>query len=90
MMVLHKGKMEDGTVVQIEDWSEDYSFREYASTIGAYPASKVDYPGQFTPKKGETTRMQYDFESTDKADKAFSELIEGAKTLKDFEANLKI
>jgi uncharacterized glyoxalase superfamily protein PhnB len=88
MMILQKGKMEDGTVIQIEDWSEDYSFKEYADTIGAYPISKIGYVGQFKPKKGETVRMQYNFKSTDEADKAFTELIEESKTLKDFETNL--
>lgn len=89
MIILQKGRMEDGTIIQIEDWSQDYSFKKYADTIGAYPISKVGYVEQFEPRKGQTVRMQYDFASTDETDKVFTELIEGLKTLKDFENNLR-
>ncbi|HSH51778.1 MAG TPA: hypothetical protein VK982_08655 [Bacteroidales bacterium] len=88
MIILQKGRMPDGTVIQIEDWSEDYSFFEYGSTIGAYPISKMGYTRQFAPRKGEKVRMQYGFESSEEAERAFNGLVEGTKTLKDFELNL--
>lgn len=88
MIILQKGRMPDGTAIQIEDWSKSYSFYEYGSTIGAYPVSKMGYDGQFSPRKGRTWRMQYDFQNEAEARKIFSELIEGTKTLKDIENNL--
>lgn len=88
MIVLQKGKMKDGTAIQIEDWNEDYSFMEYGSTIGTYPISKMGYDEQFTPKKGKTWRIQYNFKSNKEAKKVYNELINGVKTLKDIEDNL--
>ena len=88
MMILKKGKMKDGTAIQIEDWSQDYKFMAYGSIIGAYPISKMSYARQFEPRKGEITRMQYDFATNEDAEKVFNELIEGSKTLKDIENNL--
>lgn len=88
MMILKKGKMKDGTAIQIESWNDDYSFMEYGSTIGAYPISKIGYDGQFTPKRGKTWRMQYNFKSNEDAKKVYNELMDGVKTLKDIEDNL--
>lgn len=88
MKILKKGKLSDGTVVQMEDWSQDYSFKEYVSTIAAYPISKTGYSGAFEPKKGERVRMQYDFKSSEETKEVFAELIKGKRTLKDLEVNL--
>lgn len=88
MIILQKGRMPDGTAIQIEDWSEDYSFFEYGSTIGAYPISKMGYSEQFKPRKGKTFRVQYDFKDEVEASQTFSELIKGTKTLKDIEKYL--
>lgn len=54
MKVLETGAMPDGTKIQIEDWHENYKFLAPASTLGAYPISKVDLDGQFAPKKVES------------------------------------
>lgn len=87
-MILQKGRLPDGTMIQIEDWSEDYKFMGYGSTIGAYPVSKMGYSEQFAPRKGEKIRVEYDFENEVAAGQIFSELIEGTKTLKDIEKYL--
>lgn len=60
MKIIQKGTMPDGTAIQIEDWSEDYSFHSYADTIGAYPIAKWsnDY-SQFSPKAGKRFRASF-------------------------------
>ena len=40
MKVIRRGKMEDGTDIQIEDWSEDYSFYGYGTHLIAYPQNR--------------------------------------------------
>ena len=40
MKVIRRGKMEDGTDIQIEDWSKDYRFYEYGTHLIAYPKNR--------------------------------------------------
>lgn len=40
MKVIRRGKMEDGTDIQIEDWSADYSFYGYGTHLIAYPQNR--------------------------------------------------
>lgn len=61
MKVLQKGIMPNGTVIQIEEWNENYSFMPYGGTIASYPKSKVSHEGSFAPKGNETYRFQFDF-----------------------------
>lgn len=84
MKILEKGIIPDGTKIQIEEWNEDYSFMSYGSTIGAYPTSQVNCGGTWSPKRGETFRFQLDFNSNNEAKKAYMELLNGNKTLKDY------
>ena len=63
MKVLKKGAMSDGTKIQIEEWSEDYSFMPYGRTIGVYAKSKMSHEGSFTPKGNEIYRFEFDFNS---------------------------
>lgn len=84
MKILEKDITSNGTKIQIEEWNEDYSFMSYVSTIGAYPISQVNCSGTWSPKRGETFRLQLDFKSYDEAKEAYIELINGNKTLKDY------
>lgn len=84
MKIMQKGRMSDGTLVQIEDWSEDYSFMAFSSTIAAYPISKMTHKGQFAPKAGEKFRVDFNFNSTDMADEVYTKLITGEARLADY------
>lgn len=74
MEILKKGEMPDGTRIQIENWKGTYSFMFYGSTIAAYPKDRY----------GITFLTSCDFGSNKEAEKVFNELIQGTKTLKDF------
>lgn len=84
MKLLEKGITPDGTKVQIEEWKEDYSFMNYGSTIGAYPVSQINCTGSFSPKRNQTFRCQFTFNSHDEVKEAYTELINGNKTLKGY------
>ncbi len=43
MKVLEKGIMLDGTVIQIEEWNENYSFMPYGSTLATNYNGKREY-----------------------------------------------
>ncbi|KQY90980.1 hypothetical protein ASD24_24605 [Paenibacillus sp. Root52] len=84
MKVIKTGTLEDGTDIQIEDWSEDYSFYNYADMLASYPISKMTHSGSYAPKGGERYRFSFRFKDAEEADVAFKELIEGKKVLSDF------
>lgn len=75
MKVLKRSIMQDGTEIQIEDWSKVYPCFCYGDTIAAYPKNRY----------GEKFRVTCDFESNEDAEKTFKELEEGFKTLKEFD-----
>ena len=89
MKVIDKAIMPNGTHIQIEDWSEDYSFHSYADTLAAYPKSKVSHPGAFSPKGNETFRAGFNFNSEDETRKAFDLLAQGKAELADYKANMR-
>ena len=84
MEVLEVGEMPDGTKIQLEDWHGEFSFIPRASTLAAYPVSKIDMDGQFAPKKGRKLRVSFNFESEMEARQAFRELARGTKQLLHF------
>lgn len=88
MKVLEKGKLPDGTEIQIEEWSENYSNIPFASTLGCYAISKMTRGGIFGPRAGESYRFQYDFISNEEAKIVFDSLVSGNKVLSDFTANM--
>ena len=67
MRVIRKAIMKDGTHIQIEDWSENYSFVKFADTIAAYPTVR-----------GERLRAEKRFDSAEATSKAFEKLLNGA------------
>ncbi|PTY77233.1 hypothetical protein B5V89_15255 [Heyndrickxia sporothermodurans] len=89
MEVLEKGMMLDGTLIQIEEWSTDYSFMPYGSTLASYPKSKQTLDGSFSPNRNERFRFELTFKSYEDTKKAFDKLINGEKQLNDYENNFK-
>ena len=79
MKVLQRGQMPDGTEIQIEEWSENYSFYAYGSMVAAYPQNRY----------GEKVRANKTFESAEEAEEAFNALKNGDKTLADFNFTAK-
>ncbi|WP_373262020.1 hypothetical protein [Hungatella hathewayi] len=47
MEVIEKGNAPDGTRIQIEDWSMNYSSYPRKSTIGFYPKAKHSLDGKY-------------------------------------------
>lgn len=88
MKVLVTGNIPNGTNIQIEDWSENYHFHNYADTIASYPISKMTHAGAYAPKAGETYRFAFKFESTEEAKNAYDDLITGRKELSDFRSKM--
>ena len=84
MQVITVNSMPDGTKIQIEDWSEDYSFMAPASTLVAYPVAKTTSDRQFGPSRNKTFRLAFSFESDKETKKAYEDLIVGVKQLIDF------
>lgn len=78
--------MPDGTKVQIEDWSEDYSFHTLSDTVAAYPKAKCTINDKHWayPVMNESFRADFTFESEKEAGKVFDDLISGKACLKDF------
>ena len=84
MKVLENAVMPDGTKIQLEEWHENYDFMPYADGIAAYPVSKANHKGSFSPKYGERYRAGFHFDSTDLAREAFYNLKSGNAVLKDY------
>lgn len=84
MKTIKEGKMPNGVAIQIEDWSEIYSFYPEASTLAAYPTSKKSHPGAYSPKGNEMFRADFNFPSAEETVLAFEQLVAGDKTLSDF------
>lgn len=87
MKVLEKGLMPDGTVIQIEEWNEDYSFMSYGSTIASYPKSKQTMDGSYSPNRNQSYRFQFDFNSYETTKEAFETLLNGSMQLLDYQNN---
>ena len=87
MKILQKATMKNGTTLQREEWSENYSFMAYGATVAAYPISKESINRPFEPKIGEKFRLAMHFENTEEAEKCFEQLKNGEKALKDFRRN---
>lgn len=73
MKILKKGVTPDGIEIQIEDWSEDYSFFTYGSYLAAYP------------KKYIRIRSWFEFSNHQDAVNAFESLMTGEKNILDYE-----
>lgn len=88
MKILQKGKMQNGTDIQIEEWHENYNFIPYGSTLASYPLSKISLQGQFAPKANERYRFAFSFQSEEEAKQAFDNLLTGKNKLSDYKENI--
>lgn len=84
MQIIEKAIMPDGTKIQIEDWSKDYSCYAECGTIGAYPIAQMSGDRPFEPERGRTFRMSINFDTKEEARKCFEQLKSGEKQLIDF------
>ncbi len=100
MQVIRKGTTPNGTDIQIEDWSEDYSCHKKNATIGFYPMAteniykegtekiKEDHPDWIPyPKRGETFRASLNFDTEMEALEAFVLLENGCREFTDYMDN---
>ena len=91
MKIIRKGTTPNGTDIRIEDWSETYpgTFKKNA-TIGFYPMAIHDIYDEENPhfpaypKRGETFRSEFDFNTEEEAKEAFDSLQSGEKSFMDF------
>ena len=99
MKVLKTGKSAGGVDIQIEEWSENYSFMPYGSRLALFPncwatliggvapgagECVATHKGQFAPKAGESYRFSFEFPSNEEAEAAFTELESGNSTFTDY------
>ena len=89
IIIVEKDLLQDGTKVQIEDWSTEYSFMKYGTTLASYPKSKANHKGEFAPKLDKSFRCAFDFNSHEEAKNAYDELLSGNKTLSDYKKFLQ-
>ena len=88
MEILIKALTKDGMNIQLENWHVNFESIPFGSTIACYPRSKVESSVPFGPKKGETFRLQVDFENNETAINAFRDILFGEKKLYDFTNNI--
>lgn len=88
MKIKEKGVMQNGTHIQLEDWSENYSVAKGCTTLGTYPTAERSLKGAFMPKAGEKFRASFNFDSEAAAKAAFESLINSTDDLTDFVAQL--
>lgn len=87
MRIVKKGVMPDGTAIQLEDWSEDYSFYAPVSHLAAYPIAKKTLPrvpGWCYPEYDKKFRLCFCFGPETSAELAFLALQSGEKQLMDY------
>jgi len=83
MKIIEKATTPKGILVQIEDWSESYSFMD-VFTIAAYPMAKNSSKYQWI-KHGEEFRLDINrFKNNEEVKQAFNDLISGTKSIEDF------
>lgn len=86
MRVVKRGIMPDGVKIQIEDWSEDYTFLNPSATLAGYPIAKKTLPSKNTwsyPEVYRPFRVSFEFADSEITEKVFNDLINGKKTLQD-------
>ena len=85
MEVIERAVMPDGTDIQIEDWSKDYSCFAECGTIATYPIAKQTARNLLEyPRRNETFRLDIQFKNKDEARKCFEQLKSGEKQIIDF------
>ena len=82
MKVIERNITPDGYKIQMEDWSQDYSFCEYGTTVAAYMPAKDDI--SIVIRRHDMTRFAFEFSSHEEAKGAYHAMIRGDKTPADF------
>lgn len=82
MNTIKEGTLQDGTNIYLEDWQSQKYW--YKFVVSAYPIAKLCGSGYFSPKNGEHIRIAFNFETEEQAEKVFTEILKGNKSLKDF------
>ena len=79
-------KMNDGTEIQLEDWSDTHKNNpELWWAVGAYPAAKRGSGRPFGPnRRGEKFRLTISFPGVEEAMEAFQKLSDGEAELLDY------
>lgn len=86
MKITKQNNMNDGTLVRIEDWSEDYSHCIKNDKVAAYPICKKDI-GYFI-KKGESMRLELNFKNEKESLAAYHNILSGEKNFSDYLDNI--
>lgn len=94
MKIVKKGVLPDpryrhngGMRMQIEDWSEDYSFHKPADLLAAYPIAKTGRPAIWAgcyPMAHRCFRLEMKFDSKESAEQAFDDILSGKTTILDY------
>ena len=85
--ILDCAELQDGTHIQIEDWHPCYDFLPTCGTLSAYPIAKESGRGYFSPQRGHTFRLAFDFKSEKETRQAYADILSGKKSFKDFREN---
>lgn len=89
MKILEKGKTAEGYDIQVEDWSENYSFLRHGDTLAAYQIAKESIPWIFGIERGKVFRCEFNFSCYAETQEAFKALEEGRATLADYAEYLR-
>lgn len=87
MRIIEKGKMSNGTDMQIEDWSDNYDSHKKNATIAFYPVAQnsiYTFGSIPYPQKGKTFRASLDFQNEEDAREAFELMKQGKKSYMDY------
>lgn len=86
MKVIRRDKMPNGTDIQQEDWSMNYSFYAPKSTIAVYPLAIMTNESGLIGR-GDKFRLELDFNSEKEANKCYENLISGKSKINDYKEN---
>lgn len=86
MKVIRRNKMPNGTDIQQEDWSEDYSFYSKNSTIAVYPIAIITNESGLIGR-GDRFRLTLDFDTEEQANECYENLISGKAKINDYKEN---
>lgn len=84
MKVLERAITPNGVNIQIEDWSQNYSFFKFGNIVATYPKATQTASNGYYPKFKETFRLEFWCENCIQTKEIFEALKNGTKTLKDY------
>ena len=85
MKVLERATTPNDIDIQIEDWSQDYSFHKFGDVVATYPKATYTANNRLEyPRFKETFRLEFNCEDDAQAREVFNNLKNGTKTLLDY------